>query len=215
VTLQAPSYIARTAVAGAPVRHSWTEQDASDALLAQPQLTARLAPLTLRANLALSLGAAEWLAWRFSAELPDDEALQIIEAMWASMLDWSRFNFADLPDWIGQQPEEVGGPLDLGFGLLYEVFGNARERQPVADLTAQLLELPVRVLPDPEAYKAWRREVIRRFEGAYVFGDGDPVGPPIAREALDPAQPFSPAAAESQLEAIAPEVNRFLGPPEA
>jgi hypothetical protein len=218
MTLPIPAYIDRAGVVGAPIEHAWSDADADDALVQQPELAARLGAISYRANFAVSLGAAEWLTWRLSGELADRDAFEILEAMWLAMIDWRYYNFAEFPDWLGELPRPVGGPMDVGFNLLSEVLANAREVQPVSDLVAQLADLPVRVLPRPEPYRSWRRDVIRRLTTLYRIGSGDPLGPPVPREALDSEAKFDPASAETLLRGALrtadPRVNRYLSSPE-
>lgn len=200
MTLSIPTCIERAGVVGVPIRHTWTEAEADDALLQQPELAARLGEVSYRANFALSLGAAEWVVWRLSAELTERSAFEALEAMWCAMIDWRYYNFAEFPDWLGELPRPVGGPMDLGFTLLSEVLANASEVQPVSDIAAQLAELPVRVLPKPELYRNWRRDVIRRLTALYHIDYGEePLGPPVPREALDLEARFAPESAEMLL----------------
>jgi hypothetical protein len=169
----------------------------------------------------LSAGFAEWIAWRFSKDCDDPVLFHYIEAVWAAVVDWHYIRPVDdvaetpLPEvWKGP----VRGPLCTAFNLLEEIV-RGRAHSSSAYLTSSCLsKLASHVLPDPEPYKVWRRQAIRRLSVLYPRNEDDELDPPIPRAALDTRIPYTPASADDlirdYLHGLDFRENPFLSRPE-
>jgi hypothetical protein len=218
MSLLIPSYIRSAGIVEDPIQHKWNESVKEDVLLDQPRLTDRLSGMTHRALLAFSLGSAEWVVWRLSKHLPDSASFQLLEAAWAGTIEWRYLKSFDVPDWLGELPPPIGGPLDTAFWLLREAFVAAREGEPFRHFSAALSELVLRIVAKSESYKEWRRFVIHRLTEMYPRTQENRLGTPVPREALDPSYEYKPELANALLvpflKALDYTQNPYLRSPE-
>jgi hypothetical protein len=213
-----PTYIELAKVEDEPIEFDWSEEEEESVLLDQPQLRKRLNAITYRGELAFAVAVVEWITWRLSHQLEDDEALKAIQASWAGVIDWRYLKSLDVPAWDENLDLRVGGPLSLGFRLLTETFLEARRVRPVSSNVAPLSEIPIKILPHANAYKEWRRLSIHRLTQIYPMKEADRLGPPIPRETFDHSIQYQPEMATGFiarfLKECNPKKNPYLNTPE-
>lgn len=194
-----PRYIENAAVVDAPILFDWGRAQQEDVLLDQPRLMSRLNETTYRGVLAFALGVVEWVSWRLVKYIPDQTPFHFIEASWASLIDWRYLRSLDVPDWENELDEPIGAPLTLAFQLLIRVHVAARRVKPVSQHAAPLSELPLKLMPNPEPYKEWRRDAIARLVQRCPKDEQNWLGSPVPREVLDPKNDYRPARATDLL----------------
>src|SRR3954468_22133595 len=117
MALSPPNYIV-SGVQTAPFQYEWDDDNAEDIYLRpDSRLDAKLHQIADRAEVALTLGIAEWIAWRFREACPDPILLQFIEAVWAGIIDWRYISGAEglsKKNWHGP----VRGPIRVTFNQL-------------------------------------------------------------------------------------------------
>src|SRR3569833_2641921 len=76
-----PPYIAAAAIDDPALRFVWDDTRATDDVRnVSDELIARVAPLTLRAKIALGIGIYQWIIWRFEPMLTAPLPFQLEEA---------------------------------------------------------------------------------------------------------------------------------------
>jgi len=216
--LDIPRYIESTGIVDEPITHEWDDSDEEEVLLDQPRLMGRLNQISYRGVLAFSIGITEWVVWRLSQHLNDDDTpFLAIQASWAGMIEWRYLKSLDISELEEELDEPIGGPLALAFKLLTDVFIEARRVRPVSQNAAPLSEIPIKLIPNPDVYKAWRRTIIGRLTQMYPMKQDDRLGSPVPREALDPNIDFRPEIAPeflvSLLRRCDPKKNHYLSSP--
>src|SRR5215470_17556580 len=93
-----PDYI-KSAGVESDLKYKWGAAQEESILLDQPRLMDRVDAMTLRAALAFSISASEWVVWRVNRELPDDTPVQILQAAWVSVIDWRYLKYLKVPNW--------------------------------------------------------------------------------------------------------------------
>jgi hypothetical protein len=184
-----PSHIAAAALPGTPFENIWGADLWDEVLLHQPRIENRVARMSDRAALAFSLGAIEWIVWRFQSELPDGRPFQFLQAAWAGLVDWRYLASFDLPEW-----DDEGGPLAQACWLLEESFVAARDHKPFFEYPVSISDIALRVCGQPESFKVWRRTAIGRLIETDPRNRSAPTGRPVPRDLIDPAYTPSPTA---------------------
>jgi hypothetical protein len=187
MTLLMPPYIKNAKVADAPINYDWDDDDPEEAYLdPDERLRHRIGEISDRGVVALSAGFAEWIAWRLSKHSDTKLLFQVIEAVWAGIVDWSYFEQLDAPDFSDWQGS-VRGPICAAINLLDEIIYLITDGQFASPESVCLTQLALHVLPDPKPFKDWRRSTIKRLAAMYPRRPDDRLGTPVPREALDPA----------------------------
>lgn len=220
--LSIPSYIARAAVHRAPIVHAWNNDDPASLYLVENRpLQSSLSRMSDRALTALSLGMAEWVAWRLDPSCSTPMLFQVIEAGWAALVDWKLVHLDRLPthpyhkshpEWLGP----VRGPMRGAAGMLREILDLTRRGQFPWPEAACLSQLAIYVLADRKPFLQWRRNRTRRLAQWYPRDLQNVLGPPLPRQAVDPSSGFAPESADEMIAAFVssldPASNPYLAP---
>lgn len=213
-----PTYIDKTGIIDYPIEHDWNDSNPEDAYLGHDErLRHRINKICYRGVVALSSGFAEWIAWRLNKHLSDPMLFQMIESVWAGIIDWRYMEVNNGPDWkVWQGP--VRGPLCAAFDLLHEIVKLVSKKQFASPEAICLSMLALHVVPNPKAFKDWRRFVIRRLVQMHPRPDDNLLGDPVPREALDPDFNYKPEMAKelfsNYLQNLNYKQNPFLSTPE-
>lgn len=194
MSLSIPSHIKAAGIVLQPIEHEWEDADEQAVITGNATIESKLSIISHLGVAALSLGAVEWLIWRFEQYLPDRVPFQIVEASWAGIIDWRYLNWKDLPieEWE-ELPWSVGEPLTIAFELFQEMLYMLRDGGFVPVTSSCLAELPLHVLNNPESYKQWRRFAIRQLIKTHPANREDRMGAAVPREALDPSCDYESA----------------------
>ena len=199
-----PEYI-RTAIPDdAPLRYLWddTRVDA-DFRAKTDDLVRSIAPVTLRAKIALGIGIYEWIVWRFHGLSADPLPIQLAAGAWCANVDRHYMEYFEpgRQKWLGP----VRGPLWCAMAALLPMIYFSDDS--TADWEYGLSFLPtlaLHVLPEDSAFKGWLGACTERLNRLYpqltddIFADlfseqqEKRRGPLVAREALDPDYPYTP-----------------------
>lgn len=189
MTLSRPSYIPLELSKAAKVKHDWDNWDPYSLLGTQSEETqTALSHLSDRAQIAYSIGCAEWVIWRFEGLSGELRPYEILEASWAGEMS------ADLvaPPQLNHREWEgpIRGPMDLALVTILNAFyssesGNAQEDAAFAE------RISLHVLAEKEPFHHWRAQVLDRLERFFPRDVDNPIGKAVPREALDPTLPMS------------------------
>jgi hypothetical protein len=207
MTLQLPNYIQASHVQNNIIRYEWDDwnieraQEPFDKVLYE-----RLLGVGMRANVAFTIGTAEWIVYRFGLLADDPLPLRYLEAAWAQMIDWrygAYYGWQDLTkdeEWKGP----VKGPVGVAMSRVMYAIQQTEESGGDPSVRATWISSLARyVIPVPEEYQAWRESVLKRLETIYARDRGDPKGEVVPKEAIDPEYEFRVEQTESL-------VNDFL-----
>ncbi|MEZ2354716.1 hypothetical protein [Caballeronia sp. RCC_10] len=212
-TARWPSDVPRVQADFLALRYPWDDWiGEDDADLLDDELLDKQNEISDRANLALATGCTEWIVYRYQRLSNDPVPYDELEAMWAAVID-TRYMRPWEPDrdlWSGP----VRGPLL--FAMLYA-------QQAVRDLATQsgpgmavlyLSGLAEIVLPDYDAFVAWRDETLDHLRKLYPFDPHDTPGDVVPWQALEAPHLFDPRTTEpsvqSFLATLDPERNQCL-----
>ena len=232
--LPIPVFMAKVALSGLPVSHTWSQTDAmiavgSDNAARENSLSA----LSPRSLLGLSATLAEWLQLRFATLTADDEFVHLIEATWAASIDFQYLR-RDALDFAPNYKNPVRGPRQEGKRLLAALCSAFRSVDyGMVRYVGNLASLTHYVLPDGKPFQAWMKAAIAGLAGASApsiehsgnlpvsqikvepRGSVDAIwGEPVPREAFDPAFNLGGADRDALIDAllvtIAATPNPFL-----
>jgi hypothetical protein len=219
MALQVPNYIAKAKIVNIPIKHRWDDANFEKAYLTPDEkLRNRIDMTSDRGVIAVSLGFAEWIAWRFEDDPSHLTLLQLIEASWAGLVDW-RYLSSEVPklkwkEWQGP----VRGPICAAYKLLRDVIRLIRTEQFASPEAVCLSRLTLYVLPKAEPFKEWREFAIARLANTDPNREEDRLGRPIPREAIDPDFDYKPEQAHEPISTFLKGLdysgNPFLASPE-
>ena len=227
MTLQPPEFVRNSGVVGAPVGYPWNS-DLALQLYAEkdqnPRLYAAVDQTNFKAKMSLGVAVAEWIVWRFAGHLDLTDAIDRIEAAWASAVDpiYARDLSCDMDHDDDQFPVE--GALELALCVLGE--SNARYSKGsiyLAEPVVKLASLAAHLLPDKDIFHAWLSPMVRRLAQTFPrTSDYDRVSRkydasheiPVPREFFNPSFGYDADAAtvaiRNFLQTLDPNRNPYL-----
>lgn len=220
VSLLIPKYVKKAEVVGAPIGYKWDDAT-SDEIYTKPDqvLQNQIDKVSDRAIVALSVGFAEWVTWRFQPNNFQQDVLQFIEATWAGIIDW-RYLAKEPPKHVWDEWEgSVLGPLSAAFNLLWEVLQLTMNDEFASPESVSLSRLALYVLPRPDSFRMWRRSTLLRLIKTHPRCEDEQLGSPVPREALDPSLNYDPEGSRAYLRAFLESLdcaaNPYLASPKA
>lgn len=210
-------YIVQAGLPEKKIVHKWNDDDPDAAYLKPDEpLRNRIDLISGRGIFALSLGIAEWIYWRFEPAKTNEKVIQLIEGMWAAIVDWRYVLVPEGPSW-SEWKGPIRGPLCGASILIKEIQYLLETDQPCSLETVNLYRLALHVLPDQKPFKDWLRFVIDRLSKTDRRKRGNYLGSPVPRAALDPEVDYSAKQSEEFLAAflrgLDPKKNPFLASP--
>jgi hypothetical protein len=205
MALSLPRYVRLLAIRDNVLRYKWDDWNVEQAEEPIDEvLFKRLVGISYRADVAFTIGTAEWIVFRFTSLCNDALLLQYLEAAWAQLIDlhyggirWDNFTAAQ--DWTGP----VKCPLKVCMNHLADALEEADEGDEPAFLAALVANLAKYVITDPRQYLTWQERALNRLEVLYRRDSEESLGEVIPKEVLDPDRQFS----VEQTEVL---INRFL-----
>jgi hypothetical protein len=218
--LKIPDYINNAAIVDKPIQHSWNDKFPSLLYREDERLGDRIDRISVRGVVGLSAGFAEWIAWRFVNLCDDPVLFSYIEAVWAGIVDWRYLRpidqVAETP-YASQWRGPVRGPVCRAFDLIDRIVRAAMEPRAASMSASGLSQLALAVMPNPGAYKDWRRYIIKRLSESNPAEPDEELGRPLSREALNPGIDYQPEREGDLiadfLEGLSHEKNPFLNSP--
>lgn len=189
----------------------------------------RVDPLTGKANLGLTIAAAEWLVERFSSCDADPAPRDYLEAAWAGAAHPAYCPYMETSDddWRGP----VRGPLAMAMSIVNDAMYGLSDIPNVALRACWMYNLVTHVLPDTEAFDDWWDVCVERMAQVHsvdtelaghepdLFDNFPEMGAAVPPQAFDPEQPYHPSQAgrlwDEFLQALDPAANPFLADPAA
>lgn len=185
------------------LRYRWDDMRASEDFVrpAPDGLLTRLAPVSLRAKLAVAIGMYEWIVYRYQGLTSDSLPFDLAEGAWCANVNRTYMEYLELArrDWLGP----IRGPIWCAVTwLLPALYFSDDEPEEWESGALYLSRLALHVVPDPDAFERWLDVTVARVASLYtvappdkfedLFGEReeDRRGPLVAREVLDPAFPY-------------------------
>lgn len=220
MTLSVPGYIASANIQDTTIRYQWDDWNVEQAEEpVEDEVFDRLTRLSLRANVALAIGTAEWIVERFRPLVDVRFPLQYLEAAWAQSIHfryacavWEERAAKD--EWTGP----VKGPIGIAMTRVMYAVEQAEAQEYPSLRAAWISNLARYLMQDPKPYQNWFEVVLKRFEKISPQQPENKMGDVIPREALDPSFAFKAEAApqliRNFLSGLDYEANPFLSHPE-
>jgi hypothetical protein len=187
------------------IRFEWDDWN-TEAVEERPDdpLVEGLRRVSDRAILALAIGMAEWVAYRFEPLTDDRTPWQFLGAVWAAGVDWRYLS----ETWDSQTGEEdwsgpVRGALKASMMAIDEVVYSARLGGNVTNGARWVSNIATHVLPTAEPFREWRDRTLERLAVLYPRHEDDLIGEVVPREVLDLEREFR----VSETEVL---INHFL-----
>ena len=223
--LSRPPHIAAANIVAEPPRYRWDEWNVTATYRpADPEVMARMARLTHRANVAATTAMAEWAIWRFERYSSWTVPYQMLEAAWASGVHtaYTRYFEFDDNEWRGV----VRGPMRVALGIAGDLIWGLKTATR-GENAAWMSNLAQHLLLDPEPFRHWLAVCLERLEEHYpesaanedaVFEDEFDVGPWVPRELFDLSRPFDVASTRLHIKRFVSTLdyrqNPFLNAPD-
>lgn len=164
--LRIPKYIQEANITDPAIQYKWNEWDVTEAYMpADEKLSKRLIAFSFRANAALTIACAEWVAFRFESLSNDPLPFQYLEAAWAGnvYLGYTEYIETSDDDWRGP----IRGPLNISIAIVIDMLFHAWEDLDPTKYPAWISNLVEHVLPDTTMFQKWRDVCIQRLEHFY------------------------------------------------
>jgi hypothetical protein len=217
MALDIPRYIRVAEIHDKSIRYTCDDADPQSVSdVDDERLIERAEALSFRANLALTIGCAEWVVHRYDALSPDRSPHDYLEAAWAAVVDERYLRMWDFPEEKWQGP--IRGPMAVSLHIVQEAVRSAVHEDALGVPLSYMSNLARHVLPKKREFSKWRNQAIKRLASLSPFKSAESLGEPVPREALDLDAEFHPAETEAlinrALERLDPNRNPFLCTPD-
>lgn len=222
-----PAYIDNLKIVGAPIKYKWNSDLALKFFAAKDQnvrLYEAVDRCNFRAKMALGIAISECAIWRFQGHADLTDALNRVEAAWASSINpaYARDLKAELTR--DDDREIVDAALEMVLAVLGII--DARYRKGsiyLAEPVVRQAVLAQHLLPDKKLFTAWLSETVKRaaetfprlseYDEESEFYDASQEAP-VPRDFFDPGYQYSQAAAAESvskfIKALDPGRNPYL-----
>jgi hypothetical protein len=204
-----------------PLRYKWNDEKPTQHYnLENGRLQKELARgMRRRASLAVTIGFVEWTWLRLRRQTNDGRLPELIEASWASLVDWRYFNASSQSeqDLSKRGKGPILGPISIAHRHLFNSVVDASNETGFFAVSVYLSNLAEHVLSDrADLFKRWRRTIIERLKRIYPDDPNERLGPPVPREAIIESE-FNVADTPKLLDAflcdLKPDDNPYLAKP--
>lgn len=186
--LQPPSVILEAGLTELSIKYKWNDKDPFDAYgFESPRLQNKIAKISKRGIIAISASITEWMAWRFSNYDDSKELIFLLEAVWASSVD---FNYIDLNGkalkgfkwtaWKGN----IRGPICAAAKKLIDIVETAKIGNPIAFKTVGLFNVTMLVVNNNKVFKEWMKTSIINLLEQFPVDKKEPLGIAVPRQCL-------------------------------
>jgi hypothetical protein len=200
-----PAYVKAAGVIGAPAKYKWDSDLAMDLDdVENDRLYDAINATSFRAKMAIAAAVAEWIAWRLHGHVDITDALQRVEAAWASVIDPKYAKNLEFQGSADDDTERAKAPLEAALSHLGDAYEEYSQGSIyLAEPVMKLAMLARHLAPDKKGFDAWLSETLRRT--AKIF----PRGPeydedsetydassetPVPRDFFEPGFKYSDAA---------------------
>lgn len=202
-----------------PLRYKWNDEKPTEYYGAENRrLEKALAQPPMRVGLGTSIAFAEWIWLRLRTVAKDHRLPKLIEASWASLVDWHYFDASSQTEkeLAERKKGPVEGPLSIAHRHLFTSVLNAANETGFYSRAVYISNLAEHVVARPEIFTRWRRATIERVQRLYPDDPDDLFGPPIPRQAIiDPGFKLNdaPKLLDAFLSELTPTENPYLTQP--
>lgn len=221
--MDTPPYIEAAIAPATAISYTWN-LDVSRAIkhpldTEHPRLAQAFGLTRLRPAFGMLLATAEWVVWRFRGIVPLDDAVHRLEAGYAAVID-PRYAVLPQPsEPFPDQLQDAHGPLKLARMLVasgYEYF--AAQDTAVYACAFSTALLARHVVPQRGLFEKWLAQTLRKCSEHFPRDETPPEEQAaVPRSFFDPAHPWDPAEAQSELrsflQALSPGENPYLRSP--
>ena len=185
-----PLYVPVEEIKQLPIVHRWDDWDPYEILPeVDPVATDELRSVHNRGITAFAIGCAEWVVYRLENYSDDQVPYDYLEAYWANIMGFDQVDIPVTPNeqWQGA----IRGPMAVSLMTVMNTFFMAEEGPPIAE--CRVAESTVlHVLSREDLFLRWRDAVVARLVTLCPRDEGDPDGPPVPREVLNPGVGLEP-----------------------
>jgi hypothetical protein len=201
--------------------YAWDEWNVSEYYaFVEDEFDDRIATISGRGAIALTLAAGEWICQRFALLDNDPAPMQFLEATWAEQMQPGLGAYTETDDdqWRGV----IRGPLSLVITIANDALFCMEEDDDPGNRAAWMANLARHVLPSRDAFDKWLAAVLdllaqhhpkKGSKKESLPDDEFELGRPVARELFDTTKPYvradEPALITRFLQSIDPR-NPFL-----
>jgi hypothetical protein len=220
MALLVPKYIQAANIQDNIIRYKWDDWNVEQAEEPiQEEFYNRLRRISQRANIAFTIGTAEWIVHRFSTLCDDALPIQYLEAAWAQIVHWRYGAFTwegytEKDEWAGP----VKRPLWVAMTDVRFAISQAEEDGNPSLGAAWIANLAQYLMTDLTPYEKWRDRIMKRLEALYPRDPEETLGEVVPREALDPDFDFNVEQTETLINQFLSRLdyrsNPFLNSPE-
>jgi hypothetical protein len=218
-----PSYIESAGIVGQPLKYKWSVAVSENIAEQQSARIENLVDeLTFKGILTLSLGVAEWIAWRMDGLSDFKKPLLAIEGLWAAIVD--PLYFCDF------EPFDIGGSKGPADGPLYDMMDRLSliftsyiyNEASITEDVIPLAFLARHVMPDKLPFEEWFKVVLKRMTKVCPL-DKNYIDPsrgtydssyeePLSREILDPKVHYDGDRARKMISEFLTHLNHVNNP---
>src|SRR5271169_4587789 len=160
--LPIPKHILASTVRDTTIRFKWDDWNVEQ--VEEPideKFEKRLQGISQRAVVALTVGTAEWMVYRFEALSEDPLPAQHVEAAWAQVVNW-KYGTCTWEDYTAEQDwtGPVRGPLGIAMTRVMYAAQQAEEDGEPELRAVWITKLAQHVMTDPTSYQKWLELVI-------------------------------------------------------
>lgn len=222
--LSAPNYIIEANIIAAPLDFKWGQKIAEKIFghEVDVRLYDAVSRSTLKASYAAGIAATEWIVYRLSSHTDTADALNRIEAAWASSikLSASRDLAFRLSDKAHDSKNLAGGPLEIALAILSSMYARySRKKLNLPESACRQLMLAQHVVPKAAHFDSWASQNLRKLAKVFpALTKPDTRNYDLSQEEAVPREFFNPEfiytkdAAKSARTSFLAKLNRAENP---
>lgn len=173
-----------------PLRYDWDPWNPYSLLgNPNPETINLLEKVSDRAQIAYSIGCAEWVAQRLRRWFETSHPFLYIEAFWAFEMD--KRILAPVETVEAEWQGKILAPMDLALMTVLNTYYTSADGDGALE-SAFAERISLHVLNDRQDFLIWRESVLPRLALHYPRDKDNSWGAPIPREALNPLAPLTP-----------------------
>jgi len=195
---KAPNYISAAKIEATPVDFKWNKTISKKIFSEEvnDRLFEAVTKSSYKASFAVGIAAMEWVVYRFSGHTNISDALNRIEAAWASAINLVYCR--DLQFWLTDKAsaakDQVGAPLEISLALLYSMHHRySTNNLDVSEAACRQILLAQHVVPKAAKFDAWLSQALQKLANTFPQqAEPDAETYDWSREEIVPQEFFEP-----------------------
>lgn len=200
MSLRPPKYIPIRHIEQSYIKHTWNDSDPYRSIEIRDVTTEIILDnVSNRGITAFSIGCAEWVVYRFAKLLSDLTPYDYIETYWLYVMGEDRAfpPGMDFDDWLGP----IRSPMCLALVQIENIIVGSYYDIPSTP-GARSAKIALHVLIDKAPFLEWQKAVLDRLVRYFPRDEGEPDGPFVPREILDPSVDLTSSNRDQLIEAF-------------